>query len=196
MCRSNNNVLICRTPVQHTVWLKQWKTHQLRVMVGRKIIKRGEVCLMRLNTSLLPALFSLLAVINQEHYRVESHSYLRVHQQSSVAQEDWWEAAKKKKKKDMGAGMGLLLWKEMTELKGHCGVHHALICSTGNRVGTCTTVSQYVGDGEAEGWGTVDGKEMEGKRNRCKNWGRQSKGGERQETDSRGGWLSVFYGQI
>lgn len=30
----------------------------------------------------------------------------------------------------------------------------------------------------------------------AKKRGRQSKGGERLETDRRGGWLSVFYGQI
>lgn len=158
------------------------------------MIKRGEVCLTQLNISLLPALFSLLPAINQKHSCAERLRYLHVHQPPSVAQEDWWELAEKKKKKKKRRGGFAAAKGNESELKGHRGVHHTLICSTGNRAGTCTTVSEYVG--EAEGWGAVDGKEMESKKNRCKNRSRQSKGGERQETDRRGGWLSVFYGQI
>lgn len=58
---------------------------------------------------------------------------------------------KKKKKKSGGRGGFAAAKGNESELKGHRGVHYALICSTGNRAGTCTTVSEYVGDGEAEG---------------------------------------------
>lgn len=59
----------------------------------------------------------------------------------------------KKKKKKRGGGRGGFAAAKgnESELKGHRGVHYALICSTGNRAGTRTTVSEYVGDGEAEG---------------------------------------------
>lgn len=126
------------------------------------MIKRGEVRLTQLNISLLPAVFSLLPAINHKHSRAKSRRYLHVHQPPSVAQEDWWEPDEKKR---CGGRDGFAAAKgNESELKGHRGVHHALICSTGNRAGTCTTVSEYVGDGEAEGWGGVDGKEMEGKK--------------------------------
>lgn len=59
---------------------------------------------------------------------------------------------KRKEKKEVGARGGFAAANgNESELKGHRGVHYALICSTGNRAGTCTTVSEYVGDGEAEG---------------------------------------------
>lgn len=157
------------------------------------MIKSGEVCLTQLDISLLPALFSLLPAINQKHSRAESLCYLHVHQPPSVAQEDWWEPAEKK-----GGGRGRFAAAKgnKSELKGHRGVHQALICSTGNRAGTCTTVSEYVGDGEAEGWGSGMGRKWRARKIDAKNRGRQSNGGERQETDRRGGWLSGFYGQI
>lgn len=63
--------------------------------------------------------------------------------------EDW---PKKGKKKRGGGRGGFAAAKgNESEVKGHRGVHHVRICSTGNRAGMCTTVSEYVGDGEAEG---------------------------------------------
>lgn len=57
----------------------------------------------------------------------------------------------KKKKRGGGKGGFAAAKGNESELKGHRGVHHALICSMGNRAGTCTTVSEYVEDAEAEG---------------------------------------------
>lgn len=59
-----------------------------------------------------------------------------------------------------------------------------------------TIMSECVGDAEGVETGELEGKEMEGKKNRCRNRNRQIEGGRAAETGREGGWLGVFYGQI
>lgn len=51
-----------------------------------------------------------------------------------------------------------------------------------------TIMSECVGDAEGVETGELEGKEMEGKKNRCKNRNRQIEGGRAAET-GREGWV-------
>lgn len=68
-------------------------------------------------------------------------------------------------------------------------MHYALICSTGNRAGTCTTVSEYVGDGEARGVrrGGREGNGGQGKQMQKSEAGSQREESGEKQTDVVGG---------
>lgn len=60
----------------------------------------------------------------------------------------------------------------------------------------CAIMSDCVGDGEGVETGKLEGKEMEGKKNRGKNRNRQIEGRRAAAANREGGWLGVFYAQM